>query len=457
MKRILGLLAVAFIFICFCRQLKNLHLTADVLMTGQILPVTPVRSEGKVSSFAVIQLNKGEPAGVFMGFDKQGNKGKSIFFFRSTDNGRTWNKPKPVLTDEQDWENPVLCRLSDGTVVLAFGRTSGTAPESGQAGFFISYSRDNGETFTVPRLILVPRSDWVKTSKDMLETKDGRILLPLAAGRKNKGDFILIAVSKDRGLSWTQFHPIAKDPSSGAGLENPTLAILADQRILCLMEGGREDPYVYQAISKDDGATWEKPHNAGIQGKGPVLAVTRHGTTLCLFQDSWPAGLSVVRSFDRGESWEGETQLPVSEQEDLFPHLTLLDDGILLATYRMNAGDGDSGIGGVLFHDGPPKRPSGLSGSFKSPGAVHMRWNSVEGAKYYVVFRDAHAKEAVKSDTAFNAVVFGTFAVPRFVDTRVDSGKTYVYRVAAVRTLGRPVEGTGSISETSAPFVVRWK
>jgi hypothetical protein len=455
MKRFFGLLAVAFLFTCFCQQLKKLHLTAESLMTDEILPVTPVRSEWKISSFGAVRLNTGEPAGVFLGSERQGNKGKSIFFFRSNDNGQTWNKPRPVVTAEQDWENPVLCRLSDGTVVLVFSR--GTLPESEQAGFFISYSRDNGETFTAPRLVPVPRSDWVKTSSNMLETEDGRILLPLAAGKKNKGDFILIAVSKDRGLSWIQYSQIPKEPFSGPGFENPALAVLPNRNVLCLMEGGRGDPYVYQTVSKDNGKTWETPHNAGIQGKRPTLAVTRHGTALCVFQDSWPAGLSVVRSFDQALTWEGETQLLGSDQKDLFPHLTPLGEGVFLATYRMKAGDGDSGIGGVLFRDDPPKKPTGLSGSFKSPGVVHLRWNSVKGSAYYIVYRGAQPRKAVISDTVFQAVPFATSAIHRFVDARVDSGKTYVYRVTAVRTQGRPVEGTGSMSETSAPLVVRWK
>jgi len=460
MRRYLVFGTAGLAFFCCCRQMKTIRLPDGHPRPGASVPFILVRSEFAASSPAVLRLKTGSLALVFKGPGKtSGSRDKIVFFSRSTDDGRTWSNPKSVLTGLQDFQNPCLFQLPEGQVILIYGWGAGAAQRTGlmNPGFFISFSYDDGAAFTAPRFVHLPKYEWVATSEDMLILDDGTLLAPLTAGKRNGGTAVLLAVSGDKGEKWETFRTVSADSFGSVSYRKPTLVRLPDRRLLCLMEGGEEDPYLYETQSEDGGATWGKPRQTGIQGKRPDLAITARGTLVCAFRDRWPEGVSLVRSYDWGLSWEGETQLLDSPRTDPSPHLAVLPEDVLMAATESKDPDGKSVILGIRFHDGPPAAPAGLSGSFNPDRSIHLRWNSVKGAVYYIVTRDIPSSSVSKTDTGFASVFRGTSILPRFIDEGVDTLKSYRYRVSAVRTFGRPIDDTGSLSDPSPAIIVTYR
>jgi len=461
MKRFLIFSAMGLMTLCTCRQLRELRLSGGNPKPGSFQRITLVRPEFDASSSAVLRLKTGELAMVFKGSrgPAASRHENAVFLSRSADGGRTWTEPGSILTGLWGFKHPALLQFPEGQVVLMYGWSAGADEPSSpmNAGFFISFSYDNGTTFTVPRLIHVPKSDWIATSEDVLILEDGTLLAPLTAGKRNGDTAILLAVSKDGGGKWERFIKVSGDSLKALSFQKPALARLHDRRLLCLMEGGGGDPYLYETWSADNGATWEKPRNTGVQGKDPDLAVTSSGTLLCAFRDRWPEGITLVRSHDLGMSWEDETQALSLEAGNPSPYLTVLPDDVVLAAFESREGEGKSGVHGLLFADSPPDSPGGLSGSFKDDGNVHLRWNPVKEAVYYIVYRDTSAAFASMEDTAMASRYRGTSVAPHFIDRGTDTLKTYRYRVSAVRTSGRPIEGTGSEGEPGPPLSVKYR
>jgi hypothetical protein len=461
MKRYLIFSAAVLMTFCFCRRIKEFHLSGGYPEPGTFQQISLVRSEFDASSSGILRLKTGELAMVFKGFQGPAvsRHDRVVFLSRSADGGRTWGEPKSILTGLWGFNDPALLQLPEGRVVLIYGWSAGAVESSGpmSAGFFISLSDDDGNTFTVPRLVHVPKAYWVATSEDVLHLEDGTLLAPLTVGKRNGETTVLLAVSTDKGAKWERFLKVSGDSLRASSFQKPALARLSDRRLLCLMEGGVADPYLYATRSADDGATWEKPRNTGVQGKEPALAVTSNGTLLCAFRDRWPEGISLVRSYDRGISWEGETQALSLDAGNPSPHLALLPADLLLIAYESREKDGKTGVKGLLFVDDPPSAPAGLSGSFKPDRNVHLRWNSVKQAAYYIVYRDTSAAFVLMADTVMASRYRGTSVEPRFIDRGTDTLKTYRYRVSAVRTFGRPVEGTGGESEPCAAVSVKYR
>jgi hypothetical protein len=460
MKRYLAFGAAGLVFFCSCRQMNKLRLPEWRSQPGEYAPFTLVGPQFAASSPALLRLKAGDLALAFKGPGKSpAVREKSVFFTRSADGGNTWSNPKPVLTGVRTFENPSLFQLPEGRLILTYGWGAGAADRSGitSDGFFVSSSYDGGVSFTAPRFIRPPGADWVETGGEMLALDDGTLLAPLTAGKRTGGTEVLLAVSRDGGEKWEKFLTVSKDSLGARSFRKPALVRLPDRRLLCLLERGDEDPYLYETRSADDGVTWEKPRQTGVQGRSPELAVTPRGTLVCAFNDLWPAGVSLIRSYDRGISWEGENQLLDSLQPDPSPRLAVLPKDALLAAFEDEDPDGKPVIRGIRFDDGPPAAPAGFSGSFKPDRSIHLRWNSVKGAAYYIVFRDPASTSVSKTDTGFASMRRGTSVTPRFIDRQVDTLKTYRYRVSAVRTFGRPVEGAGSMGDPSPAISVKYR
>jgi hypothetical protein len=249
---------------------------------------------------------------------------------------------------------------------------------------------------------------------------------------------------------------ITPNPSEDQAFRNPAAVRISDGSLFCMVEG--PGPFLFATASKGDALVWDQPRNTGIEGAAPDLLVSRDGTTVCAFRDLWPAGVSVVRSFNHGTTWEREVQIAANDQGGVRPALAEASDEDLLCLVGGRT-DGATCVSGVLFGNGGLKAPHGLTGGFKTrktPG-IHLRWNAVQGAVYYLVYRDSTASAAVEPDTAFHGSLYGTSVKTQFVDTRVDTNRVYTYRVAAVRASGRPLERTGGTGTMSTVVRIQRK
>jgi len=288
----------------------------------------------------------------------------------SRDDGHTWeNYPQALLVNHDG----SLCVLPDGTA-LAFGYH--TEPVEGRPDVFTTsrwVSHDNWKTVEDPTPLYVRMADIVPSVDDgnvayfgplfhgrsvaiaeetILTTMYGKFGADkqfAPPGKKEKSRSVLVK-STDRGRNWEYVSTIASlhgisDPELlrrwQEGFGEPTLAILPDGKLICVMRTGtsvkrkqvqryhdlsrtilRKGNYfvssgqmtrpLYQATSTDGGASWSQPRPMpGATGACPRLLVLDNGVLALSFGRLYrpTQRVAIMFSTDGGETWTERTEL----------------------------------------------------------------------------------------------------------------------------------------------------
>ena len=144
----------------------------------------------------------------------------------SDDRGRTFSQIEsyPHVIAPTGIGPSSFLRLADGRIIFVQSRTS---PESGVNGGglpAISFSSDEGKTWTKPVIVTLPESDgsWYVPNDRLFQTSKGRLIFPTAtiAGSGGEGDneVSYILFSDDLGVTWkksTGRAEISVDPGLG--------------------------------------------------------------------------------------------------------------------------------------------------------------------------------------------------------------------------------------------------
>jgi len=133
--------------------------------------------------------------------------------------------------------------------------------------------------------------------------------------------------STDQGHTWQYLATVAYDPNDPnpelpgdyCGYCEPSLALLPDGQLLCMMrtQGTHHPPHyrpMYTSWSGDGGKTWTKPMptRPHLKNVWPTLAVLDHGVVACIFGRP---GVYVAFSTDGGHTWPNKitfTNLPTA-------------------------------------------------------------------------------------------------------------------------------------------------
>lgn len=314
---------------------------------------------------------------------------------RSTDGGRTWQKPVSVYETEESCGimDPSIVRLSDGTLLVNFAQWRVVPPEEraggpgrmtnfGRAssegfrnsnnhfdffrrmtnfgwasceGPFVVRSRDDGRTWERKAIFAgVTESEFLLgTSDAVAELPDGMLLLPAYS---NCGHAVVLR-SADGGDSWGALTVIAHDPAGNILFEEPALLCLGDNRLLAMMrtddrtlpesEKASSAAYLYQAVSEDSGLTWSAPVNTGIWGHPPHLLRLAEGPILCTYGYRRPPyGVRAVLSYDDSQTWDIDGKIVLRDDGfgwDLgYPGSVQLPDGTIFTAYYFQ---GPAGLG----------------------------------------------------------------------------------------------------------------
>jgi len=152
-------------------------------------------------------------------------------------------------------------------------------------------------------------------------------------------------------------------------------------------------------------------------------------------------------------------QLCANSDERTRPSIVTLDKDFLAVS---SVGEVDqmkankkSAVVGTFFAVHKPEKPKGLSVSVLDKKQVRLRWNSVKGAVYYVVYRDSTENFVPQPGIPFRGNGIATPTSLTYTDARVDSGQVYYYRVAAVAGSGEILFGTGSESDPTEAMKVK--
>ncbi len=271
------------------------------------------------------------------------------FYRTSNDQGKTWGpemaSPPQLCGGAESValrDGGVLKYLTDGTFFEGEAEFS-ASPMEGEYknGWFTLHSTfawfndDFTKHTTGTTQVYMP--DAVTTKQKQLATSfwpifDKGKILQLANGDLLapmygifKGDVnsrVVLSRSSDQGHTWRYWATVAsggqKDPNPElpgwyVGFCEPTIAMLPDGRMICVMRSQyahlpNEYRPLYVAWSSDEGKTWTKPipTNPHLMNIWPTLAVLDNGVVVCQYGRP---GFHIVFSTDSGRTWRDRVSL----------------------------------------------------------------------------------------------------------------------------------------------------
>lgn len=206
---------------------------------------------------------------------------------RSHDEGNTWGPVAPVggVRKEYGYLNcPRLCRLQDGTILLAVDwLPPGDSPEAEKAKtscVWLWRSSDKGETWDGPQ-----KTSIYGLVPSLKQLQDGTLLCGVSAWNEVNEENMLVHRSNDLGHTWEG--PILVAESPGYNFSEGDFVELDEGQIVCYL---RENGLVgLKTLSADGGRTWHGPYRTGLlscQGR-PSAGLLRSGEVFVTYRCDW--------------------------------------------------------------------------------------------------------------------------------------------------------------------------
>jgi hypothetical protein len=258
-------------------------------------------------------------------------------------------------------------------------QTSDADHYSWTTGTYTIRSTDGGKTWEKPVKVPSPSGDCTSTSDPILELTNGELLIPLEMEISGERTKTGIARSRDKGKSWgdvviTAFDPFARISLHETGLlQLPSGKIIAMHRTHCVGEieyGG----YLYQTDSLDGGKTWTPPKRTPIWGHPANLIRLKSGNLLCVYGHRRPPfGVRACLSRDEGATWDIANEFILRadgiDADVGYPTSVQLPDGRIFTAWYMTEPDQEQQAEGVKFQIFGCNRPLAyLGGSIYREG-----------------------------------------------------------------------------------------
>ncbi|MCA9204703.1 MAG: exo-alpha-sialidase [Planctomycetales bacterium] len=221
----------------------------------------------------------------------------------SRDGGRTWEPPRPLFDDAVQVRvsnERALLRTRDGVVIAAFMNLAERnwtwknelhdAPEA-VLPTYVMRSLDDGKTWQDVQKL---HDDWTGAVRDMIQTRDGRVVFTAMKMRHDPGRHsVLTYSSTDGGKHWTASNLIdLGGRGHHGGVTEPTLTELKDGRIWMLIRTNWGE--FWSAYSHDGGRFWRIIQPSGISASSApgLLKRLASGRLLLLWNRPLPEGKS---------------------------------------------------------------------------------------------------------------------------------------------------------------------
>jgi sialidase-1 len=256
----------------------------------------------------------------------------------SADGGVTWSAARPLFAGDTGItvsNERAVFRTRDGTVIAAFmnlqernwtwSNTAGDAPGA-RLPTYVMRSRDDGVSWqNVQKL----HEDWSGAVRDMIQTKDGRIVFTAMKMRHDPGRHAVLTYSStDDGIMWKASNLIDLGGAGHhGGVTEPTLIELQDGRLWMLIRTNWGE--FWSAYSNDGGRYWRVIQPSGIAASSAPGMLTRLNSGRLMLswnrpypegKTSWPLSggdnlwsatpvsnhreeLSITFSSDEGKTW----------------------------------------------------------------------------------------------------------------------------------------------------------
>jgi predicted neuraminidase len=278
----------------------------------------------------IVETEAGKFLAAWFGGKSEGASDVKIWQARF--DGKEWSAPE-VAAEETDvpcW-NPVLFRSKTKTLVLFY--KAGQNPMSWTG--FVRRSSDNGKTWEKPEPLPAGLLGPIKNKP--IQRADGTILAGTSV-ESYKAWACWIERSSDDGKTWRRFGPITV-PDHPYGIIQPTLFETSDKKIAMLCRS-RGLGFICRAESKDGGETWSDAKATELlnPNSGIDLVQTDKRDLFLVYnptrRDRTP--LHLAWSDDDGKNWKKVATLEDESGEFSYPAIIQAQDGQLHLTYTWN-------------------------------------------------------------------------------------------------------------------------
>ena len=257
-----------------------------------------------------------------------------------------------ISTDYQQADGPPKWEYQDNIVLIpknivektkAFAgpEVENNGPRAAQAKRLIEHAED----------LYFSRMGWF-TRTHPLELPSGRILVPMYSDGYSFG---IMAISDDRGYTWT-----ASEPIVGAGCIQPSVVRKNDGTLVAyLRDNGPPPKRAHISSSTDDGISWTPARDSDIPNPGTSLEVIRlrNGHWIMVHNDleTGRYSLATAISDEEGVTWKWRRHLEGNPAKQLpsqfhYPSVIQAKDGAIHVTYSYFTPDGKS-IKHVRFNE----------------------------------------------------------------------------------------------------------
>lgn len=281
----------------------------------------------------IVKTQDGELVALFSIGEAFESNDHHVCVSRSKDSGRTWEFQGPLHPDSPrgtGMMKPTV--LSDGRLIAigyAFYRDDPDTflnPETGglpPGKNLISFSEDNGRTWSLPRAMQLSRPEILEVSGPCIQLHNGELLAvgtPMTQwdGTRPSGHVGVALRSSDNGQSWNDKTLYFQHPSISP-LE-ARLCQLSDGRVVAIVwaldEKNGRCLNNYVTVSHDDGHTWTEPLDTRVDAQASNIHPLRDGMLLSIHahRESEPTGV-VVRLIDFSRNrWKPLAETTVWDQ-----------------------------------------------------------------------------------------------------------------------------------------------
>jgi hypothetical protein len=271
---------------------------------------------------------------------------------RSTDGGRTWKDQGRM---QMEWSQPGMSsdggvsflRLKDGRLAALLHRHVKDLHGGGLP--TISFSRDDGATWTAARLVGEPEGVWYVMNDRLIQLRSGRLVVPVAHMPKGAGiyegdkNLALCFFSDNGGETWKRSREPAR-LDDARGMQEPCVAEVEGGRLLMLARTG--SGFHFSSWSDDGGDTWSKPEATTLESacSSLTLKTLPDGRLIVFYNHASPikAGAFFPRtplcyavSDDGGKTWGSpvivdDEGVANKDRQNIYPSICFTKEGMLV-------------------------------------------------------------------------------------------------------------------------------
>lgn len=201
----------------------------------------------------------------------------------SDDGGRTWSRPQVRFTP-----GPGEMEMSVSLLRLASGKLACFTVikrDKVDCRPYLRISSDEGATWSAPRSVVAAPGYFVLNNDRIIQTRSGRLIMPLAWHRLAKSatssiegiDLRGIALwyySDDEGATWQEADTWWALPAvTQTGLQEPGVVERADGTLLGWARTDQGSQYGFE--SRDNGVTWSAPQPMTLRSPAAPASIVR--------------------------------------------------------------------------------------------------------------------------------------------------------------------------------------